>query len=414
MIASPGYGLYLTVFLIDLNQTGFIILYITLRESHVQLCDYCLELQLSVDYRFERSANKPPPPSFVSHSVRFVPIRCVSPPCCELFVMMPNIPDKLLEGETQFQLLADFVPQLMWLANPDGWIYWYNKKCYEYTGTTPEQIVGWGWQVVIDPKALPAVMEGWTRAVATGEPFEMVFPLKALDGNFHPFLSRVQPLKDDQGRVLRWFGTNTDISEQKHAEERLQLLLNELNHRVKNTLATVQAIARQSLRTLPMENTETFHDRLVALSRAHDLLMQKSWESMDLRDIVNQSLAPLCAKRADDRLAIEGPAVLIPADRAASWSMALHELGTNALKHGALKTEAGKVNIEWGSPERGRLRFCWSEHGGPPVTVPPQRGFGSRLIESLGRELAGSANIQFEPDGLICTIDAPVHAIANT
>ncbi|MGH9455224.1 MAG: sensor histidine kinase, partial [Terriglobia bacterium] len=218
-----------------------------------------------------------------------------------------------------------------------------------------------------------------------------------------------QPLKDDQGRVLRWFGTNTDISEQKRAEERLQLLLKELNHRVKNTLATVQAIASQSFRTLPRKEFETFHDRLVALSHAHDLLIQGNWEATDLREIVRQSLAPLCAKQSDERLTIEGPGVLIPADRAASWSMALHELCTNALKYGAFKTKAGQVNIEWDAPERGRLHFRWSERGGPPVTAPRQRGFGSRLIESLGRELAGSTNIRFERGGVICTIDAPIH-----
>ncbi|MGA7384375.1 MAG: HWE histidine kinase domain-containing protein [Methylocella sp.] len=323
--------------------------------------------------------------------------------------MNPNFPERLLEGEKQFQLLADFVPQLMWLANADGWIYWYNKRCYDYSGTTAEQIAGWGWQVVIDPDALPAVMEGWTRAIENREPFEMVFPIKAADGSFHPFLSRVQPFKDDQGRVLRWFGTNTDISEQKRAEERLQLLLNELNHRVKNTLSTVSAIANLSLRELPRGYIETFNGRLVALSRAHDLLTQRNWEAMGLREIVRQSLAPLRGMWPDDRLAIEGPHVLIPADRAASWSMALHELSTNALKHGAFKTKAGKVNIEWGVPEQGRLRFCWSEHGGPPVAVPMHRGFGSHLIESLGRELGGSTNILFEPGGLICTIDVPVH-----
>src|ERR1700730_6529871 len=320
--------------------------------------------------------------------------------------MNPNIPDRLLEGEKQFQLLADFVPQLMWLANPDGWIYWYNKRCYDYSGTTAEQIAGWGWQVVIDPDALPAVMEGWTRAIKNREPFEMVFPLKAADGSFHPFLTRVQPLKDDQGRVLRWFGTNTDISDQKRVEEHLQLLLNELNHRVKNTLATVQAIASQSMRSLPRENFEAFSDRIVALSRAHDLLMQRNWKAMGLREIVDQSLAPLCAKSPDVRLTIEGPAVLIPASRAASWSMALHELCMNAFKHGAFKMDAGKVEIIWSVPEQGRLHFRWSEQGGPPVALPKHHGFGSRLIESLGRELAGSGSIQFEPEGLICMLNA--------
>jgi len=165
--------------------------------------------------------------------------------------------------------------------------------------------------------------------------------------------------------------------------------------------------------SLSREDIETFHERLVALSRAHDLLMRTNWEATDLHEIVRQSLAPLCAKQPDNRLTIEGPAVLIPADRAASWSMALHELGTNALKHGAFKTEVGEVHIEWGSPERGRLRFRWSELGGPPVTVPRHRGFGSRLIESLGRELAGSANIRFDPIGIICTIDAPILSTPN-
>src|ERR1700730_1305612 len=117
----------------------------------------------------------------------------------------------------------------------------------------------------------------------------MVFPVKAADGRFHPFLTRVQPLKDLQGQVLRWFGTNTDISEQKRVEEHLQLLLNELNHRVKNTLSTVSAIASLSLRELPRENIETFQDRLVALSRAHDLLPRRNWEATDLREIVRQS-----------------------------------------------------------------------------------------------------------------------------
>jgi hypothetical protein len=210
---------------------------------------------------------------------------------------------------------------------------------------------------------LPAVMEGWTRSLATGEPFEMVFPLKAADGSFHPFLSRVQPLKDDQGSVLRWFGTNTDISEQKRAEERLQFLLNELNHRVKNTLATVQAIASQSFRTLPRENFETFHDRLVALSRAHDLLMQKNWEATDLREIVRQSVAPLGAKRPDSRLAIEGPAVLIAADRAAPWSIAPSFARTRSSM--ALSKRMRAKSGSRGAPQRGPAALAGAGGGRP-------------------------------------------------
>jgi PAS domain-containing protein len=105
--------------------------------------------------------------------------------------MIHNFTDGLLEGEKHFQLLADFVPQLMWLANPDGWIYWYNKRCYDYSGTTPEEIEGWGWRAVLDPKALPAVMEGWTRSIASGEPFEMVFPIRAAPGHCKPVVQDI-------------------------------------------------------------------------------------------------------------------------------------------------------------------------------------------------------------------------------
>jgi two-component sensor histidine kinase len=253
-------------------------------------------------------------------------------------------------------------------------------------------------------------MEGWTRAIATGEPFEVVFPIRAADGTFHPFISRVQPLKDAQGRVLRWFGALTDITQQMRAEERLELLLNEINHRMKNILATVQAIASQSFQTLPRQDVEAFRNRLAALSRAHDLLLQKNWEATDLREIVYQSLAPLGAGWPDGRLTIEGPAVLLPANKVASWSMALHELGTNALKHGAFKIETGRVRIEWRTLMPGRLQFRWSEHDGPPIVAPNHQGFGFRLIASLGHELDGDAKIEFEASGLICTIEAAVQA----
>src|SRR5215213_2565502 len=117
-------------------------------------------------------------------------------------------------SSADFISLAENLPQLAWMADASGWVFWYNRRWYEYTGTTPAEMEGWGWQSVHDPAVLPTVLERWKGAIATGEPFEMVFPLKGADGVFRPFLTRVQPLKDEQGRITRWFGTNTDISEQ--------------------------------------------------------------------------------------------------------------------------------------------------------------------------------------------------------
>jgi PAS domain S-box-containing protein len=127
----------------------------------------------------------------------------------------------LRESEEKFRLLADTIPQLAWVAKPDGHIFWYNRRWYEYTGTTPEQMEGWGWQSVHDPEVLPVVLERWRASIAHGEPFEMVFPLKGADGRFRHFLTRVNPLRDPEGNVLSWFGTNTDVSEQKRAADEL-------------------------------------------------------------------------------------------------------------------------------------------------------------------------------------------------
>ena len=130
--------------------------------------------------------------------------------------------EALRESEQQFRTLANAIPQLCWMANADGWIFWYNDRWYEYTGTTPEQMQGWGWQSVHDPEALPKVLERWEGSIASGEPFDMVFPLRGADGVFRPFLTRVMPVRDRGGKVARWFGTNTDISEQRRTEEALR------------------------------------------------------------------------------------------------------------------------------------------------------------------------------------------------
>lgn len=128
----------------------------------------------------------------------------------------------LRKSEEQFETLANAIPQLCWMANPDGWIFWYNQRWYGYTGTTPAQMEGWGWQSVQDPEVLPKVVEQWNGSIASGEPFDMVLPLRGADGVFRPFLTRVMPVKDAEGKVIRWFGTNTDIGAQKQAEAELR------------------------------------------------------------------------------------------------------------------------------------------------------------------------------------------------
>jgi PAS domain S-box-containing protein len=130
--------------------------------------------------------------------------------------------ERLRESEEQFRTLAEAIPQLCWMTRGDGHIFWYNERWYRYTGTTPEQMEGWGWQSVHDPQALPSVLKQWKESISTGEPFDMVFPLRGADGIFRPFLTRITPIKDADGRVVRWFGTNTDITELRDAQEALR------------------------------------------------------------------------------------------------------------------------------------------------------------------------------------------------
>ena len=128
----------------------------------------------------------------------------------------------LHESEARFRTMANTIPQLAWIAQPDGYIYWYNERWYSYTGTAPEQMEGWGWQSVQDPEMLPKVMEQWAASLAEGQTFDMEFPLRGADGIFRPFLTRVLPLKDAAGNILQWFGTNTDITDRKQLEDSLR------------------------------------------------------------------------------------------------------------------------------------------------------------------------------------------------
>ena len=128
----------------------------------------------------------------------------------------------LRDSKERFRTMANAIPQLAWTATSDGYIYWYNQRWYDYTGTTPSDMEGWGWQSVHDPKVLPQVLEQWRASIATGRPFDMVFPLLGADGQFREFLTRVMPIKDSDGQVIQWFGTNTDITERQQAEAALR------------------------------------------------------------------------------------------------------------------------------------------------------------------------------------------------
>ncbi|MDP1632301.1 MAG: HWE histidine kinase domain-containing protein [Caulobacter sp.] len=210
------------------------------------------------------------------------------------------------------------------------------------------------------------------------------------------------------GAARRMAGVSLDVTDRRRAEDRQQMLLNELNHRVKNTLAAVQSIAYQTLRSAasPAEFHEAFEARIMALSQTHNLLTLQGWESASLRDVIAAELEPF---GGEGRAVIDRtPDVQLSPKAAVALGMAFHELATNAVKHGALSTPGGCTRAGW-EVESDTLTLRWSERGGPPVKEPASQGFGSRLLQQgLAAELGGKVELRFHPEGLECTMKLPM------
>ena len=313
---------------------------------------------------------------------------------------------RLRDSEDHYRHAVELNPQVSWTATPDGLLNRVSNRWRVWTGTTG---LGDSWGEGLHPDDRARTFEVWAACVASGEPYDIEHRVKMVDGTYRWARSRAYPRHGPDGAICLWYGNTEDMHERKQAEEHQRLLINELNHRVKNTLATVQAIAFQTLKgDIPLEEARRrFEMRLMALSRAHNMLTEQNWEGASLERVARQSIEHLPADRFD----IGGDAVWVAPRAALALSLAFHELGTNAVKYGALSGEGGRVSIGWRS-EGGRLRIDWKEQDGPPVVPPGGGGFGTRLIErGLAADLGGEARLQFEPDGLRCLIDASFEAM---
>ncbi|HEY0044702.1 MAG TPA: HWE histidine kinase domain-containing protein [Allosphingosinicella sp.] len=315
----------------------------------------------------------------------------------------------LRESEDHYRHTVELDPQITWTATPDGLLNRVARRWEEWTGTSG---LGSSWAEGLHPEDREPSAQAWLRSVATGEPYDIEHRVKHSDGSYRWARSRAYPRFDAEGSICFWYGSTEDIHERRVAEEHQRLLINELNHRVKNTLATVQAIAFQTMKgDIPLaEARRRFEARLLALSSAHNLLTEQNWGRAALDRVVRDATAHLAAEAG--RFTVEGDPLWLAPRAALALALALHELGTNAAKYGALSTEGGCVSIRW-RVEGEILRLDWKEQGGPAVAEPPRRGFGSRLIErGLEADLGGTARLSFEPDGLRCSIAASLAAVA--
>lgn len=279
-------------------------------------------------------------------------------------------------------------------------------------------------------EALPEVVDQGFQTLlqqvqATGEPYigrgaSVMLEAEGggpLEERFLDFI--YQPISIANGEITGVFVQGHDVTDQRRAEDHQRLLIHELNHRVKNTLSIVQALAMQSFndRSEPAEARQTFDARLNALSAAHNLLVTQNWERAGLLDTIKASIEATAGANIN-RVTLHGPDILIAPQTAVSLAMAIHELCTNAIKYGALSNGTGTVDVNWtaspGADGVIDLTIDWTEAGGPPVVAPSRRGFGTRLIErGLSAELRSNVTLDFVPAGLKCTIMAKLPAVSE-
>lgn len=246
------------------------------------------------------------------------------------------------------------------------------------------------------------------RVLATGKSERHEMQAAPLGRWFDTLFWKVPPDEERVAILLR------DITERRKWEEAQRLLVGELNHRVKNMLAVVQSVAQQTKRGSETidEFTETLGHRIQALANAHSVLTRRNWVSADLRELVEQAAATFIPTGDGERIHIEGPRLSLRPDVTISFMMAVYELGTNAMKYGALTVPNGRVEVTWSiDPDRSRVRFDWIESDGPLVEPPSRKGFGTRLLEKgIARELEGSAELDYAPAGLRLRLEFPLHA----
>ena len=264
------------------------------------------------------------------------------------------------------------------------------------------------------PEGVPAM-----EVIRTGDAVrDHEFVLDRPDGSSVVLLANADPVTDDNGTVVGVVGSLQDVTDLRRAAFQQKSLLNELNHRVKNTLATVQLLAAQTIRKcgLPKDVQDDFEARLIALSRAHDHLTRERWELVDLHSIVAKAVEPY-SELSPDTVRIRGEQIKVGAQASLTLAMIFHELANNAAKFGALSSDQGKLAVSWAvasDVSHPTLVIDWEESGGPPVNAPERLGFGSRLLQQgISRQFKGSARLDYVPSGLRCRMDIPLPSITG-
>ncbi|MDB5704442.1 MAG: Blue-light-activated histidine kinase 1 [Sphingomonas bacterium] len=298
------------------------------------------------------------------------------------------------------------------VANP---IVFANDSFLKLTGFGREEVLGASFDSLIARGCDADAMAEIAAAFAGRADSEPEICYRRKDGTDFWASLFISPVCDEAGEVVQHFVSFVDHTQQRAKQAHCEMLIDELNHRVKNTLSTVQSIARQALRASADPDTirESIESRIFALSSSHDLLTHENWEGAGLRELLQAALKPFgVANGRAERFRIEGPDIRLAPKATLALGIVFHELATNAVKYGAFSNDVGTIQIAWNSETRldgERLVLTWLEQDGPLVAAPARKGFGSQVIErGLAHELEGAVRLDYLPQGVRCTIDVPL------
>ncbi len=323
--------------------------------------------------------------------------------------------DALRESDARFETLADALPHMVWSTLPDGYHDYYNARWYDFTGVPAGSTDGEAWNGMFHPDDQERAWARWRQSLATGEPYEIEYRLRHRSGEYRWTLGRAMPMRDEEGRIIRWIGSCTDIHDAKQTAAQNEILSRELSHRIKNIFAVIAGLIGLSARNNPDQKqfARQLQERVAALGRAHEFVRPHSSHSAPqrfperLHGVIREILSPYPAL-AEGRIAIAGDDVAVDDRGATPLALLIHELATNATKYGALSVADGKVSVTTAIRD-GVLELRWQESGGPEISGPPaQSGFGTMLSElSIVQQLGGKIERSWQRGGLVvsATVD---------
>ena len=316
---------------------------------------------------------------------------------------------ELRNSEERFRAMSEVAPVMMWISDDKGACLHLNRMLREFWGVDAGRMDRFDWRDSMHPEDAPEIGHRMFEALTNRTEVQVKGRYRNTLGEYRLLQTHARPRFSGAGEFLGFVGVNTDVTERERAEAQRDLLFAELNHRVKNTLAVVQGIARQTFKasTTMEQAKEAFDGRLMALARAHDLLTRGRRDLASLGDLAAEVLHSRGMDKSRSRIA--GPQVLLPPKQALSVAMALHELFTNAVKYGAFANDQGLLDLVW-TFDNGRVVIVWSEKRGPAVSKPSHRGFGSVLLERTVADIGGEVTVDFDTSGITCRMTFPLAA----